>query len=44
VDDGKLARFIISVIWGMSVQAAGGASRAHLKDVAEQAMRSWPTT
>ena len=44
VDPSKLARFIISVIWGMSVQAAGGASRDHLKDVAEQAMRSWPTS
>lgn len=44
VDPRNLARFIISVIWGMSVQAAGGASRAHLKNVAEQAMRSWPTS
>lgn len=42
VDPTKLARYIITVIWGMSVQAAGGATRAHLKDVADQAMQCWP--
>src|SRR5207302_930363 len=29
VDPAKLARYIVTVIWGMSVQAAGGATRAH---------------
>jgi len=38
----KLARYIITVIWGMSVQAAGGATRADLSDIAEQALKAWP--
>jgi AcrR family transcriptional regulator len=38
----KLARFIVTVIWGMSVQAAGGATRAQLQEVAAMAMQSWP--
>lgn len=42
VDPAQLARYVITVIWGLSVQAAGGASRAQLKDVADFAMRSWP--
>lgn len=42
VDAAILARYIITVIWGLSVQAAGGATRAQLEEVAEWAMRSWP--
>src|SRR5689334_11775208 len=42
VDTRKLARFVATVIWGMSVQAAGGASRTELKTIAEMAMKSWP--
>lgn len=42
VDTAKLARFIATVVWGMSVQAAGGATRSQLKQVAELAMKSWP--
>ncbi|HVX59755.1 MAG TPA: hypothetical protein VHC19_04110, partial [Pirellulales bacterium] len=42
VDAAILARYIITVIWGLSVQAAGGATRAQLEEVAELAMRSWP--
>jgi AcrR family transcriptional regulator len=42
VDPAILARYIITVIWGLSVQAAGGATRAQLKEVAELAMQSWP--
>jgi AcrR family transcriptional regulator len=42
VDAAKLARFIVTVLWGMSVQAAGGAMRRQLQDVAEMAMYSWP--
>jgi hypothetical protein len=42
VDPGQLARFLMTVLWGMSVQAAGGARRAELKEVAEMAMRQWP--
>jgi AcrR family transcriptional regulator len=43
VDPAKLARYVITVIWGMSVQASGGASRADLKQIAEIAMRSFPS-
>jgi AcrR family transcriptional regulator len=42
VDATKLARYIITVLWGLSVQAAGGASRAQLKEVAKMALRCWP--
>jgi AcrR family transcriptional regulator len=38
----KLARYIITVVWGLSVQAAGGAKRAQLQDVAELALQAWP--
>ena len=38
VDPAKLARYIVTVIWGLSVQAAGGAARAELEEVAELAM------
>ncbi|HKS76257.1 MAG TPA: TetR/AcrR family transcriptional regulator [Terriglobales bacterium] len=40
-DAAKLARFLITVIWGMSVQASGGATRAQLREVADVALRSW---
>ena len=43
VDPTKLARYIVTVIWGMSVQAAGGASQAQLEDVAEFVMTRWAT-
>jgi AcrR family transcriptional regulator len=42
VDAAKLARYIITVLWGLSVQAAGGATRAQLKEVAKLALRCWP--
>ena len=42
VDAAKLARYIVTVIWGMSVQATGGATREQLKEIADMAMRSWP--
>jgi AcrR family transcriptional regulator len=42
VDPARLARYFITVIWGLSVQASGGATRAQLKEVAELAMKSWP--
>lgn len=44
VNPAKLARFLMTVVWGMSVQAAGGASRAQLEEVAAIAMKSWPTS
>jgi AcrR family transcriptional regulator len=41
-DPADLARFVMTVIRGMSVQAAGGASRPELWRVAEMALRAWP--
>jgi len=37
-----LARFYMTVLHGMAVQASGGASRAALESVAETALRAWP--
>jgi AcrR family transcriptional regulator len=37
-----LARYVVAVIHGIAVQAAGGASRAGLRRVAEMALRAWP--
>lgn len=42
VDPEQLARYIITVLWGMSVQAAGGATRDQLKNVADVALAAWP--
>ncbi len=42
VDAAPLARYIVTVLWGLSVQAAGGATRAQLKEVVEWALRCWP--
>jgi AcrR family transcriptional regulator len=41
-DPTGLARYIITVLWGMSVQASGGATRAHLRETGEMALRAWP--
>src|SRR5262249_60440321 len=41
-DPAKLARYLITIVWGMSVQAAGGATRAQLREIAEQALERWP--
>jgi AcrR family transcriptional regulator len=38
----ELARYVWSVLQGMAVQAADGASAAHLRKVAARAMRGWP--
>jgi hypothetical protein len=39
----SLARYIVTLIQGMSVQAAGGASRKNLQHVIENALQSWPS-
>jgi AcrR family transcriptional regulator len=39
---GALARYVVTVTQGMSVQAAGGASRSDLLAVAEMALKAWP--
>ncbi len=41
-DPAALARFVATVTQGMAVQAAGGASRAELRRVADTAMAAWP--
>jgi AcrR family transcriptional regulator len=38
-----LARYVMSVSQGMSVLAAGGASRRELEQVVEIALRAWPS-
>jgi hypothetical protein len=37
-----LARYLSVVIYGMTVQAVGGATRAELHAVAEVALQQWP--
>jgi AcrR family transcriptional regulator len=37
-----LARYLVTVLHGMAVQAASGASREELRRVAEMALRAWP--
>jgi AcrR family transcriptional regulator len=38
----ELARYILTVCYGLAVQAVGGASRKQLRQVVERAMRAWP--
>lgn len=38
-----LARYVATLMQGMSVQAAGGATREQLLDVVEMALASWPS-
>ena len=38
----ELARYVITVVRGMAVQSAGGASRNQLYRVAQIALRAWP--
>jgi len=41
-DPADLARYVVTVLRGMAVQAAGGAGREELRRVAEMALRAWP--
>jgi AcrR family transcriptional regulator len=41
-DPADLARYLSVVIYGITVQAAGGATRNELRSVAELALRNWP--
>jgi AcrR family transcriptional regulator len=41
-DSAQLARFVSTVVQGMSVQAAGGATQDDLLHVADMAMKAWP--
>lgn len=38
----KLARYVLTVLWGISVQAVGGATREELSEIAEMAMLRFP--
>jgi AcrR family transcriptional regulator len=42
VDPAALARYIATIIYGIAVQAAGGASRAQLQHVVEMTLRTLP--
>ena len=42
-DPADLARYMVTVIRGMAVQAASGTGREELRRVAQMALRSWPT-
>src|SRR5438552_3724361 len=41
-DAGDLARYVSTVMYGMAVRAAGGASRKELLRVVKMALRAWP--
>jgi AcrR family transcriptional regulator len=42
-DPAELAGYVMTVVRGMAVQSAGGASRDRLRRVAQIALRAWPT-
>jgi len=42
-DPAELARYVMTIVRGMAVQAAGGASCNQLRRVAQIALRAWPT-
>ena len=42
-DPAGLAKYIFTVMHGMAVQAAGGATRQELERVVDTALRAWPT-
>jgi AcrR family transcriptional regulator len=41
-DPAELARYVLTVVRGMAVQSAGGASRDQLRRIARVALRAWP--
>ncbi|MFJ5260832.1 TetR/AcrR family transcriptional regulator [Streptomyces sp. NPDC088387] len=42
-DPRQLARYVMTVIFGIAVQAAGGLGRDELQDIADMALERWPT-
>ena len=42
-DAAQLARYLMTLNCGFSVQAAGGATHAQLEEIAQIALRCWPT-
>jgi hypothetical protein len=43
-DPAILARWVITVNFGLAVQAATGGTRAELRKVVDRAMRGWPAS
>lgn len=43
-DPARLARFLATVVFGISVQAANGTGPEELNDVVDVALQSWPAT
>jgi AcrR family transcriptional regulator len=41
-DPEELARFVMSIGWGLAVEAQSGASKRDLYRIVERAMRAWP--
>ena len=41
-DPGQLARFLITLGWGMAIDAQSGATRADLLGTVERALKAWP--
>jgi AcrR family transcriptional regulator len=41
-DPADLARYVVTVVHGIAVQAAGGATRSELRRVIQTALRAWP--
>ncbi|HEY3242608.1 MAG TPA: TetR/AcrR family transcriptional regulator [Phycisphaerae bacterium] len=44
VTPADLARYVTTIMHGMAVRAAGGASRRELSTIAQVALRAWPTS
>jgi AcrR family transcriptional regulator len=42
-DPGDLARYVMTVLEGITLRAAGGAQREELRKVADMALRAWPS-
>jgi hypothetical protein len=42
VNAADLAKFVVTVLYGLAVQASGGATRVQLGRVVEIALRAWP--
>lgn len=40
-DPGRLARYVMSVAFGIAVQAATGVDREQLEEVADMALQGW---
>jgi AcrR family transcriptional regulator len=41
-DPEELARYLVTVMYGMAVHAAGGANRDQLHQIADRALHAWP--